>query len=67
MIHDGSGGGGNDIRGTFEVALPEATHGAGTWRLVVSDHAALDTGTLDAWSLELAPKRRRTDSLRPPG
>jgi subtilisin-like proprotein convertase family protein len=52
-VHDGSGGSGNDIVGAFEVALPGGTHGAGTWRLVVSDHAALDTGTLDAWSLQL--------------
>lgn len=53
-VHDGTGGGGNDITGVFDVALPEGTHGAGSWRLVVSDHAALDTGTLDAWSLQLA-------------
>jgi len=52
-VHDGSGGSGNDITGLFDLALPAGTHGAGTWRLVVSDHAALDTGTLDAWSLQL--------------
>jgi len=62
-IHDGTGGGGNDIRGTFEVALPEATHGNGTWRLVVSDHAALDTGTLDAWSLQLGGETRAAKDL----
>ncbi|MEZ4399684.1 MAG: proprotein convertase P-domain-containing protein [Kofleriaceae bacterium] len=47
------GGGDNDVRGRFPVALPPGTDGRGTWRLVVSDHAALDTGTLTAWSLEL--------------
>ncbi len=62
-IHEGTGGGGNDIRGTFEVKLPEATHGNGTWRLVVSDHAALDTGTLDAWSLALGGETRAAKDL----
>jgi len=33
------------------VALPAGTTGAGTWRLVVSDHAALDTGSIDGWRL----------------
>jgi subtilisin-like proprotein convertase family protein len=62
-VHDGSGGSGNDITGTFTVELPAGTHGAGTWRLVVSDHAALDTGTLDAWSLELGGEKRAATGL----
>jgi len=52
-VFDGSGGGDNDVRGSFDVALPARTVGAGTWRLVVSDHAALDAGTLESWTLEL--------------
>ena len=43
----------NDVRGTFDVALPADTKVIGTWRLVVSDHAALDAGTLAGWSLQL--------------
>lgn len=62
-IHEGTGGGGNDIRGTFDVKLPGGTHGDGTWRLVVSDHAALDTGTLDAWSLQLGGETRAAKDL----
>ena len=62
-VHDGTGGSGNDITGTFEVALPAGTHGAGTWRLVVSDHAALDTGTLDAWSLQLGSEQLAATNL----
>jgi subtilisin-like proprotein convertase family protein len=50
-VFGGDGGGANDIRGSFTVTLPPYTHGNGTWRLVVSDHAALDTGTLDHWTL----------------
>jgi subtilisin-like proprotein convertase family protein len=60
-IFEGSGGGTNDIKGTFTPALPEGTTGAGTWRLVVSDHAALDTGTLDAWSLTLGESKDTTN------
>lgn len=53
VVHDGKGGGENDVKGTFLVKLPAGTAGAGAWRLVVSDHAALDVGTVDAWALEL--------------
>ena len=52
-IHDMTGSGGNDIRGTFPVELPAGTTGTGTWRLIVSDHVGLDTGTLDRWSLSI--------------
>ena len=45
------GDGTNDLRGAFPIALPAGTTGAGTWRLVVSDHVALDTGSLDGWRL----------------
>lgn len=47
-------GGENDIRGSFEVELPAGLASQGDWHLVVSDHAGLDIGTLDAWSLTLA-------------
>ncbi|MGE0400329.1 MAG: proprotein convertase P-domain-containing protein [Kofleriaceae bacterium] len=50
-LHAKSGGGDNDLKGTFVVDLPANTKAAGTWRLVVSDHAALDAGSLDSWSL----------------
>ncbi|HUQ08306.1 MAG TPA: proprotein convertase P-domain-containing protein, partial [Kofleriaceae bacterium] len=52
-VFGGSGGGDNDLKGTFTVKLPAGTTGNGTWRLVVSDHAGLDVGTVDAWSMEL--------------
>ncbi|MBK9033957.1 MAG: proprotein convertase P-domain-containing protein [Myxococcales bacterium] len=55
-VFDGSGGGTNDVRGAFPVDLPAKTTGVGTWRLVVSDHAALDAGTLTAWKLTLGDK-----------
>ncbi len=50
------GGGENDIRRTFEVVLSkdEAESVKGVWRLVVSDAAALDVGSIDGWSITLA-------------
>ncbi len=56
-VHAGEGGGTNDVNGRFEVKLPAGEAGAGKWRLVVSDHAALDVGSLDAWSLQLGPTK----------
>lgn len=52
-VFGGDGGSANDVRGTFELALPAGTTGAGLWRLVVSDLAALDAGTLESWQLQL--------------
>ncbi len=52
-VFDGGGGSTNDVRGGFDVTLPAKTTGVGTWRLVVSDHVALDAGTLAGWSLQL--------------
>ncbi len=59
-VHEGSGSGGNDLRGTFPLDLPEGTTAAGTWRLIVSDHAGLDTGTLDRWSLSIGEGKDKT-------
>lgn len=56
-VFDGSGGSANDVRGTFAVALPAGTKATGTWRLIVSDHAARDTGTVDEWKLALGPAK----------
>ncbi len=53
-IHDRTGGGDNNIKGKFPIELPPGTHTAGTWRLVVSDHAGLDTGSIDGWQLVMS-------------
>lgn len=52
-VFGGDGGGSNDVRGTFDLKLPAKTSGVGMWRLVVSDHAALDAGSLESWTLQL--------------
>jgi subtilisin-like proprotein convertase family protein/Mg-chelatase subunit ChlD len=50
-VHEQTGGTKNDIKGVRTLALPPGTIPAGTWHLVVSDHAALDTGTIDRFAL----------------
>ncbi len=50
-LFDRTGGGDNNIAATFPVKFVKPTVGAGTWRLVVSDHAGLDNGSIDKWSL----------------
>jgi subtilisin-like proprotein convertase family protein len=50
-LHDRQGGDANGVHGTRAIALPPGTTGAGTWQLVASDHAALDTGAIDGWSI----------------
>lgn len=63
-VFGGGGGGDNDLRKSFDVKLPAGTVGEGTWRLVVSDHAALDAGTLAGWTLKLgaAPEAAANDT-----
>jgi hypothetical protein len=53
IVHDRAGGNANDLRGRYALALPAGTRAAGTWRLVISDHAARDVGTLNRWTLTL--------------
>jgi subtilisin-like proprotein convertase family protein len=54
-LHDQANGSENDVRQTAEIELSkkEPVSVKGTWRLLVSDHAALDVGTIDGWSITL--------------
>jgi len=57
MLHDRSGGGGQGLNATFDLASTPALRAfqgkqaAGTWQLVVQDHASRDTGRLVSWEL----------------
>ncbi len=42
-----------DIRQTFEIDAFDSKDSAGTWTLLVIDHAAQDTGTINTWSLTI--------------
>jgi carboxypeptidase D len=60
VLHDRSGGGANDIVGTYGVDLTSAEPlsaltdepSAGDWTLTVADNAGGDTGSLVSWSVE---------------
>ncbi len=61
LLHNGSGGTSEDIVGTYGVNLTAAGSLAdfagepstGTWTLEISDEAGGDTGSLNAWSLDI--------------
>jgi subtilisin-like proprotein convertase family protein len=59
-LHDRQGGDANGLHGPRAVALPPGTTGAGTWQLVASDHAALDTGAIDGWSIAFGERADAT-------
>ncbi|MFW5920479.1 MAG: proprotein convertase P-domain-containing protein [Polyangiales bacterium] len=51
VLLDRAGGGDDDVRRTFAVNAFNGEDTAGTWELVVADHAAHDTGALESWEL----------------
>ena len=53
LLFDRDGGSADDLIETFSVADFNGTDAAGTYRLVVADHANADTGTLTSWSMEI--------------
>ncbi len=53
-LHDRTGGGADNL--ALDVTLdPQPSDLAGAWTLSVFDRAGYDTGTLDSWTLEVAP------------
>jgi len=50
VLHNRTGGSADDIDATYTVDLSSEPKN-GTWNLRVSDNAALDTGTLNRWSI----------------
>ncbi|MCA9642148.1 MAG: proprotein convertase P-domain-containing protein [Myxococcales bacterium] len=53
VLHDKQGSGADDLKQTFDVPEFVGQDAAGTWQLVVTDTANLDTGTLNSWSLTI--------------
>ncbi len=56
VLWDHEGGNGDDIRQSFSPAEFDGTDAKGTWTLTVSDGMDNDTGTLNSWSLVVAPQ-----------
>lgn len=55
LVRNQTGGSNDDINETIDVTGFDGAEGQGTWTLIVSDRANLDTGTLNAWTLHLVP------------
>lgn len=59
FLHDRTGGSGDNIARTYTIATTPSLAVlvgqpiAGTWKLLVSDHEAVDVGKLNRWSLTL--------------
>jgi len=54
-IWNRTGGSQHDIQQTFALSAFAGASMAGAWKLTVSDQAAVDTGTLNRWTLVAAP------------
>jgi serine protease len=52
-LHDRSGGSADDIHQTYTLSTFNSENAYGTWTLRVSDHAGVDVGTLDQWSMTI--------------
>jgi hypothetical protein len=51
VLHDRLGGSASDLVETYDLGQFNGADLAGEWRLVVTDNAPLDTGSLDSWTL----------------
>ncbi len=56
VLHDREGRNAVDLKAAYEVTAFAGKGAAGTWTLEVVDHLGGDEGTLNAWSLEIAPR-----------
>lgn len=69
VLHDRTGGAADDIIeeysliGTPELGRFVGGSVQGEWRMIVSDHAAADSGTLVSWGLNMAVEKRVRQSL----
>jgi subtilisin-like proprotein convertase family protein len=53
-IHDRAGGNTRNLHQTFPTSAFKNASARGTWTLKIADTAAIDTGTLDAWAIEVS-------------
>lgn len=53
LLHDRAGGSQDDLVKTYTVSDFNGTDAAGTYQLIVADHARWDSGTLRGWSLDI--------------
>lgn len=58
-LHANEGGSTRNLDKTYTVDAWNGADGRGTWKLKVIDTAALDTGSLDGWKLDLTGVQRQ--------
>ena len=58
LVHDRQGGSADDLRADVKLDAFAGRSARGTWRIVVSDVAAFDTGTFDRYQLTLRGQTR---------
>lgn len=51
ILHDKTGGSGDDVKRTFETERFKGSNSKGTWTLKVVDTARLDVGTINNWKI----------------
>ena len=61
VLHNRSGGSEDNIQTRYSFTDCNNHSAAGRWQLIITDHAAIDTGTLERWALRL-----KTDSNNSP-
>jgi subtilisin-like proprotein convertase family protein len=54
-LWDREGGSSDDIQKEFDITVFNGTDASGVWTLKISDHAGIDTGSLNSWALEITP------------
>jgi subtilisin family serine protease len=64
-VHDRTGGGADDLKGSFDLSAFKGEKTKGTWTLTVEDKAKADTGTLKSWGLEATGTVGGTDPKPP--
>jgi Proprotein convertase P-domain len=55
VVHNGTGAGADDLKGTFDLSAFAGESAKGEWKLTVQDRLGGDVGTLKAWGLTSNP------------
>jgi subtilisin-like proprotein convertase family protein len=57
VVHNGTGGGTDNLKGSFDLSAFAGESAKGDWKLTVEDRAGGDVGTLKAWGLNIGPQQ----------
>ncbi len=65
VVHNRTGGGTDDVKGSFDLSAFAGEQAKGEWTLTVADKARGDTGVLNSWSLKASGKPAPTPTPTP--